>query len=88
MKGGKGAQAKPEGHLKFLSAPQESEHAGPQAAVGKFFLGHPNTEFSTKELAERLGMKVQTVGLIASKLVHSGLLEKTETGKFRRPEKP
>lgn len=60
---------------------------GPQAAVERFFAGHPGKEFSSKELADTLSMKVQTVGLIASKLAHSGLLEKTVAGQFRLANK-
>jgi hypothetical protein len=56
---------------------------GPQAAVERFFTGRRGREFSRKDVAESLGMKVQTVGLIVGKLVHRGVLEKTENGMFR-----
>jgi hypothetical protein len=56
---------------------------GPQAAVQRFFTSRQGREFSSKDAAQSLGLKLQTVSLIVGKLVHSGVLEKTENGMFR-----
>ena len=82
-------EAKAQTAPKLMSAPKEDTMPGPQALIERFFSEHPTSaEFSLKELTEHLHLKVQTVGLITSKLAHKGWLEKTDTGKFRRPAKP
>lgn len=56
---------------------------GPEAILERFFIDKAGVEFTSKEIAEKLGVRPQTVGLLASKLVHRGLAEKTPEGTFR-----
>lgn len=56
---------------------------GPQTAIEECFQAHAGHELSTQEVSEGLNLRIQTVGLICSKLAARGILEKTSSGKFR-----
>jgi hypothetical protein len=55
----------------------------PEMMVEQFFARNTEGEFTTKEVAQSLGLSAQTIGLLASKLASRGILEKTPEGKFR-----
>jgi hypothetical protein len=59
------------------------EGHGPEIMIEKFFSENAGVEFTAQAAAGALGIRTQTVGLLAAKLAHRGLLEKTPEGKYR-----
>jgi hypothetical protein len=55
---------------------------GIQVKIEDCFAAHSGTALSTLEIAEGLGMRIQTVSLICAKLAHNGKIKKTPEGKF------
>ena len=67
-----------------VSAPRmESSQVGAQSTIEGYYATHAGRELSAQEVANALGLRVQTVGLICAKLAHAGKLEKTLAGNFR-----
>jgi hypothetical protein len=73
---------KPGRPAKSPAPPLDESKGGPEARILAHFAASPGEGMSAKTVANALGIRVQTVGLICGKLVHQGKLGKTLTGSF------
>jgi hypothetical protein len=62
---------------------KSKQRAGTEDRITKFLWQHPEGEFSPQEIAESLGMRIQTAHFLLGKLAYRKAAEKTNGGKFR-----